>query len=103
MEGDDDLKDDIVSVGGRKVFGAQKKKVQKSNKIKADRDNYFDNTDSENENDADTIEDVKMNYAQKDVTIDPNILRDESEVGHDPLFKVVIQSFVFLFLRNRNH
>ncbi|KAK1428166.1 hypothetical protein QVD17_16994 [Tagetes erecta] len=89
LEGDGDSKNNIGSLGGRKVFGAQKKQVSKS-KIKVNnKDNYFDNTDSED--DDDITEDVKDKHdkinTQKDVTIDTNILREESEVGHDPLFK----------------
>ncbi|PWA36955.1 Small-subunit processome, Utp14 [Artemisia annua] len=90
LEGDDDTKDHVSSVGGRKTFGAQKKQVPKS-KVKADKDNYFDNTDSED--DADTIQDDvndkhgRQAYAQKDVTVDTNILREEAEVEHDSLFK----------------
>ncbi|XP_076912868.1 U3 small nucleolar RNA-associated protein 14-like [Bidens hawaiensis] len=90
LEGDDDLNNNIGSVGGRKVFGAQKKPVPQS-KIKVnnkEKDNYFDN--SESEDDADITEDVKDKRDQiitkKDVPIDTNILREESEVGHDPLF-----------------
>ncbi|KAI7744563.1 hypothetical protein M8C21_012837 [Ambrosia artemisiifolia] len=91
LEGDDDVKNkNIGSLGGRKVFGAQKKQVSQS-KIKVNnKDNYFDNSDSED--DGDITEDVKDKHdrinTQKDVTIDTNILREESEVGHDPLFKV---------------
>ncbi|GJW40403.1 U3 small nucleolar RNA-associated protein 14 homolog A-like protein [Tanacetum coccineum] len=90
LEGVDDTQDHISSVGGRKTFGAQKKQVPKS-KVKADKDNYFDNSDSED--DADTIqEDVndkhgRQAYAQKDVTVDTNILREEAEVEHDSMFK----------------
>ncbi|XP_076894081.1 U3 small nucleolar RNA-associated protein 14-like [Bidens hawaiensis] len=90
LEGDDDLNNNTGLVGGRKVFGAQKKPVSQS-KIKVnnkDRDNYFDN--SESEDDADVTEDVKDKrdriITQKDDTIDTDILREESEVGHDPLF-----------------
>ncbi|KAJ0791057.1 putative small-subunit processome, Utp14 protein [Helianthus annuus] len=89
FEGDDDSKNNIGSVGGRKVFGAQKKPVSQS-KVKVNNtDNYFDNTDSED--DGDITEDVKDKHdrfnTQKEVTIDTNVLREESEVGHDPLFK----------------
>ncbi|KAD3338173.1 hypothetical protein E3N88_33694 [Mikania micrantha] len=89
LEGDDDLKNNVGSLGGRKVFGAQKKHASQP-KIKVNnKDNYFDNTDSED--DGDITEDVKDKHdtinIQKDVTIDTNILREESEVGHDPLFK----------------
>lgn len=91
LEGDDDdVKGNIGFSSGRKVFGGQKKQVSRSKAKVNNKDNYFDNTDSED--DGDTIEDVndkhgRMNYTQKDVNIDPNILREESEIGHDSLFK----------------
>nr|XP_043610668.1 U3 small nucleolar RNA-associated protein 14 [Erigeron canadensis] len=95
FEGHDDFKDNTGSLGGRKVFGGPKKQVSKPKKKVRNTDNYFDNTDSEDDGDAiedQTIEDVndkhcRMNYTQKDVTIDTNILREESEIGNDPLFK----------------
>ncbi|KAI3526852.1 hypothetical protein L1887_06118 [Cichorium endivia] len=85
LDGDDDSNHN-VSLSGRKVFGAQKKQApQSKKKAKVNTDNYFDNSDSED----DDMEDVngRMSYTQKDVNIDPNILREESEIGHDPLFK----------------
>ncbi|KAI3787697.1 hypothetical protein L2E82_00037 [Cichorium intybus] len=88
LDGDDDSNHN-VSLSGRKVFGAQKKQApQSKKKAKVNTDNYFDNSDSEDD-DADTMEDVngRMSYTQKDVNIDSNILREESEIGHDPLFK----------------
>ncbi|CAI9288695.1 unnamed protein product [Lactuca saligna] len=94
LDGDEDFKDSAGgSLSGRKVYGgAQKKQVpQSKKKVKANTDNYFDNTDSEEEeedDDDDTMDKHgRMTYTQKDVNIDPNILREESEIGHDPLFK----------------
>ncbi|XP_071720451.1 U3 small nucleolar RNA-associated protein 14 [Rutidosis leptorrhynchoides] len=90
LEGDDDFKDNKGSLGGRKVFGAQKKQVSKPKKKVKETDNYFDNTDSEDDGDAiDDVDDKqsRMNYTHKDVVIDTNVLREESEVGHDSLFK----------------
>lgn len=75
---------------GRRVFGATKKQVQESrDKIRSD--NYYGNSDSEE--DLESKEGVddgqdQNNVSQRDVNIDPNVLRDESEIGHDPLFKV---------------
>lgn len=94
LDGDDDddnIKDNVGFLNGRKVFGAQKKQAPKQSKAKVNTDNYFNNTDSEDDDD-DTIEDVndkngRMNFTQKDVNIDLNILREGSEIGHDSLLK----------------
>lgn len=74
---------------GRRVFGAPKQQIQDSSeKIRSN--NYYGNTDSEDDNE--TKEDVDVRHARKsyvrnDVTVDPSVLRDKSQIGHDDLFK----------------
>lgn len=74
---------------GRRVFGAPKQQIQySSEKVKSN--NYYGNTDSED--DVETKEDVDARHARKsfvhkDVTVDPSVLRDKSQIGHDDLFK----------------
>ncbi|KAM7521464.1 hypothetical protein LguiA_011366 [Lonicera macranthoides] len=74
---------------GRRVFGAPKKQIPESiNKIKSN--DVYGNTDSEDNIDAKNDDDAghgRRNYLHKDVDIDPDLLRNESEIGHDSLFK----------------
>ncbi|XP_058202992.1 uncharacterized protein C57A7.06 [Rhododendron vialii] len=74
---------------GRRVFGAPKKKVEESSK-KVKVDNYYGNSDSEDnleaKEDIDAGQDGSSNF-QKGVNVDPDLLREESEIGHDPVFK----------------
>ncbi|KAA8539257.1 hypothetical protein F0562_025949 [Nyssa sinensis] len=74
---------------GRRVFGAPKKKVEESSKrIKAD--NYYGNSDSENDFEVKEDFDVghnRIDNLQKDINIDPDLLCDKSEIGQDPMFK----------------
>jgi len=77
------------STSGKRVFGAPKKKVEESSKrVKVD--NYYGSSDSEDnleaKEDNDARQDASNNF-QKVVNVDPDLLREESEIGHDPLFK----------------
>ena len=79
------------STSGRRVFGARKKQIEESsnqNQV----DNYYGSSDSEDDvkskQGIDAGEDKSNNF-QKDVKIDPDLLREESEIGHDNLFKVI--------------
>ncbi|CAK9175337.1 unnamed protein product [Ilex paraguariensis] len=74
---------------GRRVFGAPKKQVQESSK-KIESDYYYNKSDSEDDFDAKEDVDVghaKSDYSQKDVDIDPDLLREQSEIDHDHVFK----------------
>ncbi|KAL3531478.1 hypothetical protein ACH5RR_010800 [Cinchona calisaya] len=74
---------------GRRVFGGTKKQVQES-RDKINSDNYYGNSDSEGDLEAmEGVDDGRgqNNDYQRDVNIDPDVLRDESEIGHDPVFK----------------
>lgn len=86
-----------TSSGRRRVFGAPKQQVQESSK-KIRSDNYYGNTDSED--DFETKDDVdvghaRRNYLHKDINVDPNVLREESEISHDNVFKV--REYLFSF------
>ena len=79
--------------GGRRVFGASRKRVEEIGK-KAKVDNYYGNSDSEDNLEAKegadiAIEQDRRNNFQKDVNIDPDFLREESQIDHDHLFKVI--------------
>ncbi|XP_027098908.1 uncharacterized protein [Coffea arabica] len=75
---------------GRRVFGATKRQVQEF-KDKNNSDNYYGNSDSDEGLEAiggdeeDGMD--KNNESQTDVNINPDVLREESEIGHDPIFK----------------
>jgi U3 small nucleolar RNA-associated protein 14 len=77
------------STSGKRVFGAPKKKVEESSK-KVKVDNYYGSSDSEDnleaKEDNDAGQDASNNF-QKVVNVDPDLLREESEIGHDPVFK----------------
>ncbi|KAK2965173.1 hypothetical protein RJ640_019928 [Escallonia rubra] len=77
------------TLSGRRAFGTESKKVQQSSsKIKSD--NFYSNSDSEDDIEVNEDVDVgqgKRNFTHKDVNIDPDLLREDSEVGHDPVFK----------------
>ena len=73
---------------GRRVFGPVKKQVDEfSNK-----EGHYNNSDSEDEFKVkETVEagiDQKNN-SPKHVDIDAGLLREESEIGQDPIFKVM--------------
>ncbi|KAL6978382.1 hypothetical protein U1Q18_020050 [Sarracenia purpurea var. burkii] len=74
---------------GRQVFGAPKKQVKESsNKVKVD--NYYGGSDSEDNLEAKEGMDAgkdRSNNFQKDVNVDLDLLREESEIAHDPIFK----------------
>ncbi|KAJ8538350.1 hypothetical protein K7X08_014890 [Anisodus acutangulus] len=75
---------------GRRVFGAQKKQAPEPNKKKVTSDNYYGDSDSEGETDAREtgISSREENsFSEREVHFDPNALREESEIGHDSLFK----------------
>nr|GME15954.1 U3 small nucleolar RNA-associated protein 14 homolog A-like [Ipomoea batatas] len=75
-------------LSGRRVFGASKKQVQQSSdKMKSD--NYYGDSDSEGV-DADEAKDEgfgKNRTSQVEVSFDPNVLREESEIDHYSIFK----------------
>ncbi|KAL3358506.1 hypothetical protein AABB24_015560 [Solanum stoloniferum] len=74
---------------GRRVFGAQKKQAPEPKK-KATSDNYYGDSDSEGETDArenGINAHEENNISQREVHFDPNLLREESEINHDSLFK----------------
>lgn len=74
---------------GRRVFGATKRQVQEF-KDKNNSDNYYGNSDSSEDLEAMGREEDGMdknNDSQRDVNINPDVLREESEIGHDPIFK----------------
>ncbi|KAK4342942.1 hypothetical protein RND71_038758 [Anisodus tanguticus] len=75
---------------GRRVFGAKKKQVPEPNKKKVTSDNYYGDSDSEGETDAREtgISSREENiFPEKEIHFNPNALREESEIGHDSLFK----------------
>ncbi|CAL5437272.1 unnamed protein product [Camellia sinensis] len=76
---------------GRRVFGARKKQVEESsNKNKIKVDNYYGSSDSEDNLEGregiDAEQDTNNKFL-KDVNIDTVLFREESEIGHDPVFK----------------
>lgn len=74
---------------GRRVFGAQKKQAPEPRK-KVTSDNYYGDSDGEGETDAieTGISACEENiFSEREVQFDPNALREESEIGHDSLFK----------------
>lgn len=76
---------------GRRVFGAQKEQAPEPKK-KATSDNYYGDSDSEGETDArenGISAHEENNLSQREVHFDPNLLREESEINHDSLFKVI--------------
>lgn len=75
---------------GRRVFGAQKKKAPEPKK-KVTSDNYYGDSDSEGETDAREtgISREENNFSEREIHFDPNSLREESEIAHDSLFKVI--------------
>ncbi|KAG8378493.1 hypothetical protein BUALT_Bualt08G0142900 [Buddleja alternifolia] len=82
-------KSDSGPVSGRRVFGAPKKVVnQTSKKIKSD--NYYGNSDSENDVEAGEDNVIEHNQNDKNLReadIDPNLLREVFEINHDSVFK----------------
>lgn len=91
--GDKTVQEKVKSgtTSGRRVFGAPKKKVEESSK-KVKVDNYYGNSDSEDnleaKEDIDAGQDGSSIF-QKGVNVDPDLLREESEIRHDPVFKVI--------------
>lgn len=78
-------------LSGRRVFGAQKKQELVPKK-KATSDNYYGDSDSEGERDAretGITAREENNFPEREVHFDPTSLREESEIGHDSLFKVI--------------
>ncbi|CAN4097332.1 unnamed protein product [Withania somnifera] len=74
---------------GRRAFGAQKKQAPEPKK-KVTSDNYYGDGDSEGETDVREIgisAREENNFSGREVHFDPNSLREESEIGHDSLFK----------------
>ena len=84
--GAENLKETASS--GRRVFGTVKKQIQEfSNK-----DAHYNNSDSEDEFKVkENIEAAndQNNNLPKHVDIDAGLLREESEIGQDPIFKVM--------------
>ncbi|GFP81432.1 uncharacterized protein c57a7.06 [Phtheirospermum japonicum] len=74
---------------GRMVFGAPKKVVKETRK-KEKINNYYGNSDSEDDIEAEEDSVVERNQNDKslrEVEIDPNVLREEFGIGHDSVFK----------------
>lgn len=86
---------------GRRVFGTVKEQVQEF----SNRDAHYDNSDSEDEfmvkENIEAGNDQNNNFP-KHVEVDASLLREESEIGHDPIFKVMeppysLTSFLFIY------
>ncbi|KAL0437911.1 UNVERIFIED_CONTAM: putative protein C57A7.06 [Sesamum latifolium] len=74
---------------GRRVFGVPKKVVNETSK-KAKSDNYYGNSDSEDDVEAEddiVIENNQNDKSLREADIDPSLLREEFEISHDSLFK----------------
>lgn len=86
-------------VSGKRAFGPSNKKVKKvqesSDQIKSNNYNgYSDSEESlEAEDNDDDGQDQSYNDSHRNVNVDPNVLRKESEIGHDALFKVTCAHF----------
>ncbi|XP_057484168.1 uncharacterized protein LOC130770666 [Actinidia eriantha] len=75
------------TASGRRIFGAAKNYVEdSSNKIKVD--NYCGSSDSEDNLEAkEDIDADRSNNFKDEINFDPDLLREESEIGHDSFFK----------------
>ncbi|KAL0326381.1 UNVERIFIED_CONTAM: putative protein C57A7.06 [Sesamum radiatum] len=74
---------------GRRVFGVPKKVVNETSK-KVKSDNYYGNSDSEDDVEAQediVIENNQNDKSLREADIDPSLLREEFEINHDSLFK----------------
>ncbi|KAL0360031.1 UNVERIFIED_CONTAM: putative protein C57A7.06 [Sesamum radiatum] len=74
---------------GRRVFGVPKKVVNETSK-KVKSDNYYGNSDSEDDVEAQddiVIENNQNDKSLREADIDPSLLREEFEMSHDSLFK----------------
>lgn len=86
-------------VSGKRTFGPSNKQVKKvqesSDKSRSNKYNgYSDSEESlEAEDNEDDGQDQSYNDSQRNVSVDPNVLRKESEIGHDALFKVTCAHF----------
>ncbi|CAH9146993.1 unnamed protein product [Cuscuta epithymum] len=83
---------EINVLSGRRAFGASNnqahKKSSDENKMKTV--DYYDDSDSEGLGDDQVIDDGhdnKNNTTQADASLDLNVLREESEMDHDPILK----------------
>ncbi|CAA0809862.1 U3 ribonucleoprotein (Utp) family protein [Striga hermonthica] len=75
---------------GRMVFGAAKKVVANETKTKEKINNFYENSESENEDeiqDVDVGEHNQTDKSLREVEIDPNVLREELDIGQDSVFK----------------
>ncbi|GER37853.1 U3 ribonucleoprotein family protein [Striga asiatica] len=75
---------------GRMVFGAPKKVVANETKTKEKINNFYENSESENEDeiqDVDVGEHNQTDKSLREVEIDPNVLREELNIGQDSVFK----------------
>ncbi|CAI9786695.1 unnamed protein product [Fraxinus pennsylvanica] len=82
---------DMGALSGRRVFGVRKQQVQETSK-KVKTDNYYGESDSKVEfgdKEDEDSEHGKNHLSVREVNIDPDLLREESEISHDPVFKVV--------------
>ncbi|KAI3464323.1 hypothetical protein Pfo_020986 [Paulownia fortunei] len=74
---------------GRRVFGVPKMVVNETRK-KEKSDNYYGNSDSENDVEAkedDVIEHNQNDKSLRETDIDPNLLREEFDISHASIFK----------------
>ncbi|XP_073137338.1 uncharacterized protein [Henckelia pumila] len=80
---------DMDVSSGRRVFGVPKMVVSEtSRKVKSD--NYYANSDSENDDDEredEVVEHEKHDHSLRLSDIDPSLLRQEFEINHDSAFK----------------
>ncbi|XAR61346.1 hypothetical protein NMG60_11035024 [Bertholletia excelsa] len=78
----------MATISGRRVFGAPRNQVEESSRnIKVD--NYYGNSDSEGDLEVIERNDVGQDKSniQEEFDYNPNSLREEYEISHDPLFK----------------
>ncbi|KAL6512136.1 hypothetical protein OROGR_021733 [Orobanche gracilis] len=69
---------------GRMVFGVPKKVVVNETRKKENLNNYYGNSDSENDVDAEgVIEHIRNETSGREIDIDPNILREEFDNRQD--------------------
>ncbi|KAL2231844.1 UNVERIFIED_CONTAM: putative protein C57A7.06 [Sesamum indicum] len=74
---------------GMRVFGVPKRVVNETSK-KVKSDNYYANSDSEDDVEAQediVIENNQNDKSLREADIDPSLLREEFEISHDSLFK----------------
>ncbi|PIN11413.1 hypothetical protein CDL12_15982 [Handroanthus impetiginosus] len=87
---------DKSASSGRRVFGVPQKVVNETSKT-VKMDNYYGNSESENDDKAkedDVIEHNQNDKSLREADIDPNILREELGVNHTSVFKSIEEAEV---------